>query len=85
MSTTVDGALIVSYWSDKTSSTTAWDAPPSQTLRHDSYGSGGGRMSGFVTDSTASVSPGSYGDLTAVANSANDKATMWTIALAPRE
>ena len=79
------GTLAVSYWSDKSSGTTSWTAPAGQTVRHTSFGSGGGRISALLTDSGSQGTAGSHGGITATANTASDKATMWTVLLAPAQ
>ena len=79
------GTLAVSYWSDKSAATTSWTAPASQTVRHTSFGSGGGRVSALLTDPGSPGTLGSHGGITATANSASDKATMWTVLLAPAQ
>ena len=79
------GTLAVSYWSDKSSGTTSWTAPASQTVRHTSFGTGGGRISALLTDPGSPGTAGSHGGITATANTASDKATMWTVLLAPAQ
>ena len=80
---TAAGTLAVSYWSDKSAATTSWAAPAGQAVRHTSFGSGGGRVSALLTDPATPGTVGSHGGLTATANSTSDKATMWTVLLAP--
>jgi hypothetical protein len=82
----VDGPdrLIVSYWSDKSSATTQWTPPAGETVRNVSYGSGSGRITSLATDSGVPQPAGTYGQLTALADSAIGKATTWTIVLRPR-
>jgi PKD repeat protein len=84
VTTTADGHWLVSYWADRTSATTAWTPPAGETVRHEGYGPGGGRITALLTDGAASRPPGVAGGLTAVADSATNRATMWTIVLAPR-
>ena len=82
----VTGAKRVSYWSDKTGSTTQWTAPAGETVRATSFGTGGGRIGTLLTDRATALtagSPATTGGLTAVANSSTSTATMWTILLRP--
>jgi PKD repeat protein len=79
--TTASTAWIVSYWADNSSATTAWTAPGGQTVRNTLCGTGGGRICSLTTDSGAPVGAGNQGGLTATADSASGKATMWTVAL----
>lgn len=76
------GATLISYWADKTPATTSWTAPAGQTLRGQTAGSGAGHVSNLVTDSATDAS-GSAGGLTATASSADARATMWSLVLAP--
>jgi PKD repeat protein len=83
-SVTQTGSWAVSYWTDKSSSTTAWTAPASVTTRATSIGTGSGRMTALVADSGAAVSGSSYGGLTATTDQAAARAEAWTFVLAPR-
>lgn len=82
----VDGAWRVSYWSDKNSATTAWTPPAGETTRAMTVGTGGGRVSGLLTDPAAPLPAGAPPTTTAgvaVASAPTDTATMWTILLRP--
>jgi PKD repeat protein len=79
---THDGSFVLSYWADKTSSTTSWTAPGSITERVMVTTSGGGRVTALFGD-LGPVSPGTHGGLAATANSNGGKATMFTIVLTP--
>lgn len=83
LTTIRDGSWIVSYWADKTSATTDWSPPGGETVRRETFGSGGGRITMLATDTGSSHPAGSYGGKTATANSSNSKATMLTVALNP--
>ena len=83
---TLDGALRVSYWSDRNSATTSWAAPAGEKVRATTLGSGGGRVDTLLTDpGTAQTagSPASTGGLTATADATAGTATSWTILLRP--
>ncbi len=79
----VDGSRIVSYWGNKTSGATSWTAPAGEVVRHGGYGTGGGRITALLTDGGVEVSAGAHGGLTATSDDDGEKATMWTVALAP--
>ncbi len=76
------GSWVVSQWSDKSSTTTAWNAPSGVTTRGTSYGTSGGRVTSLTTDSGGTVPTGPYGNLTATTDAVS-RALMWTIVLAP--
>jgi PKD repeat protein len=75
------GSLAVSFWSDKSTTTSAWTPPASVTQRSAVYGSGGGAVSGLLADSGSPVT-GTYGGLTATTNATSGSDIAWTIALA---
>lgn len=75
------GALVVSYWADKSDATTVWSAPGSVVVRDTAIGSGTGRFSALWADA-GPVSAGSYGGLVATTDGSS-KAVTWTIALSP--
>lgn len=77
------GSWVVSYWSVRSSSTTAWTAPNALTVRAESPGSGGGHVDVLFGDSDGAVPSGSYGPLTADAGSLNFKADSAAIVLTP--
>ncbi|MBV9292037.1 MAG: PKD domain-containing protein, partial [Frankiales bacterium] len=79
----VDGSLALSFWSDKSSTTTAWTAPAGVTARSSSYDTGGGFVTTLLADSGSTVNSGTYGSKTATTNAASGKGAMWTIILAP--
>ena len=75
------GARLVSYWADKSVATTSWTPPPAQTVRATSAGTSAGHISDLVTDSV--TGSGAVGGLSATANSADSRATMWSVVLVP--
>ena len=86
VSNSTTGAWRVSYWSDKNSATTSWDAPTGENSRATTTGSGGGRVGALLTDPGAPLTagtPATTGGLNAVANATTDKATTWTLLLRP--
>jgi PKD repeat protein len=77
------GSLAVSYWTDKSSTTTAWTAPAAVTARTTFYDTGGGYVTSLLADSGHTVNSGPYGGLTATTNAASGKGAEWTIILGP--
>ena len=78
------GSWVVSFWSDKSSSTTAWTPPSTATLRDQVYGTGGGRVTALIADSNAAMAPGTYPTQTAtVVTGASGKAAMVSLVLVP--
>lgn len=80
---TSEQSLVVSLWTDKTSSSSSWTPPAGQTVRRESHGNGGGRIGVLFTDPSTVAAPGTVGGLTATSGAADKAATMWTIALRP--
>jgi hypothetical protein len=70
------GNVLLSYWTEKTSTGTAWTAPAGQAVRAEVQGSGSGRVNSLLTDGA-----GGSGGLTATSNAASNKAVMWSIVL----
>ncbi|TDO33938.1 PKD domain-containing protein [Kribbella sp. VKM Ac-2527] len=79
---TVSGSWLLSYWADKSSTTTDWAPPATATPRDERIGSGSGRITSLVADSNGPIPTGSTGGLTATTNAAS-RATMISIVLAP--
>lgn len=77
-----EGARVITYWADKSSSTTGWASPAGAIPRTVSVGSGSGRITAMTADSPQPAS-GTWAGLAAQPSSASAKATMWTVALAP--
>jgi PKD repeat protein len=77
------GSTVVSFWSEKSDTSTSWTAPPGVSVRDATLGTGGGRYSGLLADSGGPVSGGNYGTLSASTDASSSRAIMWTIALPP--
>jgi PKD repeat protein len=79
------GGWVVSYWADKSSTTTGWTVPDTEVVRATSIGAEGtsGHISAVVTDSGAPLPAGSRSGLAATADGSSNKAAMWTLVLAP--
>jgi PKD repeat protein len=83
-STATAGSWVVSYWSDKSATTTSWAEPSTQTVRREVAGdSGTTRFSLLLTDSGGPVAAGQVGGLTATSSGTSDKGAMWTVVLRP--
>jgi PKD repeat protein len=81
LSTAANGAWLLSYWADVTSSTTSWATPAGQSVRATLIGTGGGHPSAVLTDLGGPLTPGTVGGYTATADAASSKATMVTLVL----
>ncbi|MCX6465542.1 MAG: PKD domain-containing protein [Pseudonocardiales bacterium] len=75
------GTWAVTFWADKSSTTTAWTAPAGVAARSTGVGTGSGRVTSLVVDSGAPVPTGSYGGLVASTDAAS-RALSWTVVLA---
>ncbi|MGH3497049.1 MAG: PKD domain-containing protein [Nocardioidaceae bacterium] len=75
------GAWVVSYWADKSSTTTSWTLPAGLVRRAQSVGVKTGRVASLLADSGGPVSAGTRGGLTATADAAARMATMWSVVL----
>jgi len=81
--TAAAGDWAVSFWTDKSSTTTAWTPAGTVTPRAAACGADGGRICSLLADSGAALPPGPYGDIEATTNAPSDMATMWTFVLRP--
>lgn len=79
------GDWVVSYWADKSSSTTAWTPASSVTGRSAACGADGGRICSLLADTGGPLPPGPYGDVLAITNAPSDYATMWSFVLRPND
>ncbi|MBA3524728.1 MAG: hypothetical protein H0T85_09300, partial [Geodermatophilaceae bacterium] len=73
---------VLSWWADKSSTTTTWTAPGGLSVRDVVIGSGTGYVSSLVADSGRAVPAGQYGAYVATVNAPSSKAATWTILLA---
>ena len=65
---TGDGRWIVSYWADKSSTTTDWIPPAGTTPRDEAIGTGSGRIATLLTDTGTPVPTGTWPGHTATTN-----------------
>jgi PKD repeat protein len=77
------GDWVLSYWADKTATSTSWQVPAGQTVRQTGAGTGAGHLSWLATDSDGPVAEGAAGGLTATADSSTANAVMGTVVLTP--
>ena len=77
-----EGSWVISWWADKSSTTTTWTAPGGLRVRDVVIGTGSGYVSSLVADSGRSVPAGQYGAHVATVNTPSSKAVTWTIVLA---
>lgn len=77
------GSWLVSYWADKSSSSSAWATPSGQTRRGGSTGTGGGYVTSLLADGDGPVATGTRGSLAATANAVGSKAVMFSVVLRP--
>ena len=75
------GDWAVSYWADKSSTTTGFTLPADVTSREAQCNANSGHICSVLADSGGPLSAGTYGGLTATADAASGNATMWTILL----
>jgi PKD repeat protein len=76
-----DGAWAISYFADKSGSTTGWDVDGA-TVRNQLCATGTGRICSAVADSAASVSSPA-GGVDGSTNAASAMAVVWTVVLPP--
>jgi hypothetical protein len=83
---TVDAALgdwVVSYWADKSSTTTAWTPSGEVSTRSTVCAADAGRVCSALADSGEPLPPAPYGNIEATTNAASSSATMWSFVLKP--
>ena len=79
---TAPGSWVVSLWTDKSSTTTAWTAPAALTTRAQAYGAGSGRLTTLVADEGGASATGTSPVRTATTD-ATSKAAAITLVLSP--
>jgi hypothetical protein len=77
------GSWVLSVWSDKQSATRSWTPPAGVAERSDVTAPGTGAVATMVADSNGPVSGGTVGGLTATVPTASNRATVFTLVLAP--
>jgi PKD repeat protein len=76
------GSWVVSYWTDRATTTTGWTGPGAETQRSVVFGTNAAAVSALLDDSAGPVS-GSYPSQTATANVSAGSAAQWSVALTP--
>lgn len=79
--TAANGDWVLSYWADKTASTTKWSIPSALSTRQTGAGTGAGHLSWMLADSGGPISAGAVGGLTGTADSSTSNAVMGTVVL----
>ena len=74
-------SLVLSYWVDKSSTNTGWGLPTGQIRRAQNVGTGSGRLTSVAADMGRSAASGAWSPVTATANAASARATMWSVSL----
>jgi PKD domain/Domain of unknown function (DUF5122) beta-propeller len=82
-SASVPGSWVLSYWTDKSSTTQDWTEPAGEQVRVEDFAPGSGHVSLLLSDSNGPVAEGTRAGITATADSASSKAVMWTLVLRP--
>lgn len=77
------GSWVASYWSDKSSSTTAWSPESSVVTRQAGCNTGGGRICSALADTGGPWPPLPYGNIVGTINAPSDTAAMWSFVLPP--
>ena len=77
-----DGAWVVSYWADKSASTTAWTPEASVAARSAACGTSSGRICSALADS-GPVLAGTNGLVSASTGTSSASATVWSVVLRP--
>jgi hypothetical protein len=76
------GSWVVSFWTDRATTTSGWTGPADETQRSVVFGTNSAAISALLDDSAGPVS-GSYPSQTAVANVSAGLAEQWSVALTP--
>jgi hypothetical protein len=79
--TATAGAFVLSYWADKSDTTTGWTSGVRATPRQHKCGTGPDHVCSLLADSGGPLANGPYAGIVARTNKASRLATMWTIVL----
>lgn len=77
------GQLAVSFWADKSSTTTDWTAPAGLATRAEQLGTGSGRLTSLLADGEVPGGATSYGGKTATTDQPSSRGVMFTVLLRP--
>ena len=81
--TAVAGDWVLSYWADKSATTTGWTTPAGTTVRHSFAGTGSGHVAEALVDSGGAVAAGTVGGQQATVAAPVANAVAVTILLRP--
>lgn len=82
--TTSGGEWAVSFWSEKSNTTSTWTAPAGVQVRDTAVDTGTtNRYGALLADSGGPVPAGTYGGLTATTDDLGQKGASWTVGLRP--
>ena len=76
------GSYVLSFWADKTATTTTWTPPPGVTVRHSFAGTGAGHVSEMLADNVATAD-GPTPQLTAGVDQPSAQSIATTVVLRP--
>ncbi len=83
--TAAEGSWVLSVWSDKQSVARTWTPPATGAVERSTLaGVGTGDMATLLADGGAPVPTGTVGGLTATVPAASNRATVFTVVLAPQ-
>lgn len=77
------GSWLLSYWSEKSSTTATWTLPAGVQQRSTDAATGSGRVSAVFGDSQAAVPVGPAGSLTATTSAAVSRSVLYSLVLKP--
>jgi alpha-tubulin suppressor-like RCC1 family protein len=83
LGTPAAGGWVVTYWAEKTSTTTDWVPPAGAAARTETSGSGSGRIESLLVDTGGAVPATAWAGSTATADSAGRKVLMFSVSLRP--
>jgi PKD repeat protein len=76
------GSWVLSWFSDRSTTTTSWTGPSAETQRSTVFGTGGGAVSAMLADSAGPES-GAYPAQTATTDATSGASVQWSVALSP--
>ena len=79
--TTAEPTWVLSYFADKSSSTTVWTPPPATQTRAEAYTTLAGRVTSLLVDRNDATPAGQVGGLSASTDFASSRAVVMTVVL----
>ncbi len=74
-------SVVLSYWVDKSSTTSSWTLPSGQLRRAANIGSGSGRLTSVAADTGRIAAAGTWASISATASAPSSKALMWSVGI----